>query len=134
MQENFRQFLDRLRQSGELVDLHQPVDIRHIATLVDQAETALYFHDVIGYDMPVVSGIIRTRERATMSMGCDSFAEIETMLRQALDRPIPPKYVKTSATREVTIGYERDGEGLTGPGLYLDMPAWGHHLFELRLS
>src|SRR5215510_10651187 len=40
MQENFRQFLDRLRQAGELVDLHQPVDIRHIATLVDQAKTA----------------------------------------------------------------------------------------------
>src|SRR5215207_6604476 len=103
MQENFRQFLDRLRQAGELVDLHQPIDIRHIATLVDQARTALYFHNVIGYDMPVVSGIIRTRERATMSMGCGSFAEIETMLRQALDRPIPPKYVKTSPTREVTM-------------------------------
>ena len=28
MQENFRQFLDRLRQTGELVDLHQAVDIR----------------------------------------------------------------------------------------------------------
>jgi hypothetical protein len=30
--------------------------------------------------------------------------------------------------------YEREGDGLTGPGLYLDMPAWGHHLFELRLG
>ena len=64
MKENFRQFLDRLRQAGELVDLHQAVDIRHIATLVDQAKTALYFHKVIGYDMPVVSGIIRSKERA----------------------------------------------------------------------
>ena len=69
MQENFRQFLDRLRQEGELIDLHQPVDIRHIATLTDQAKTALCFHDVIGYDIPVVSGLIRTRERATVSMG-----------------------------------------------------------------
>jgi 2,5-furandicarboxylate decarboxylase 1 len=64
MQENFRQFLDRLRQKGELIDLHQPVDIRHISTLVDQAKTALCFHRVIGYDMPVVSGLIRSRERA----------------------------------------------------------------------
>src|SRR5262249_60675926 len=71
MQENFRQFLDRLRQAGELVDLHQAVDIRHIATLVDQAKTALFFHKVIGYDMPVVSGIIRSRERAIMSLGCE---------------------------------------------------------------
>ena len=73
MQENFRQFLDRLRQVGELVDLHQPVDIRHIATLVDQAKTALYFHNVIGYDMPVVSGIIRSRERAIMALGCETY-------------------------------------------------------------
>ena len=103
MQENFRQFLDRLRQTGELIDLHQAVDIRHIATLVDQAKTALYFHNVIGYDMPVVSGIIRSRERAIMSLGCDSYAEIEAKLKQAIDRPIPPKYVKTSPTREVIM-------------------------------
>ena len=43
MQENFRQFLDRLRQTGELVDLHQAVDIRHIATLVDQAKHGALF-------------------------------------------------------------------------------------------
>jgi 2,5-furandicarboxylate decarboxylase 1 len=103
MQENFRQFLDRLRQAGELVDLHQPIDIRHIATLVDQARTALCFHNVIGYEVPVVSGIIRSRERATMSIGCATFGEIEDKLRHAIDHPIPPNYVKTSPAREVTL-------------------------------
>jgi len=103
MQENFRQFLDRLRQAGELVDLHQPVDIRHIATLVDQAKTALFFHKVIGYDVPVVSGIIRTRERAILGMGCETYQEIEEKLKAAIDRPIPPRHVKTSPTREVTL-------------------------------
>src|SRR5262245_43323659 len=103
MKENFRQFLDRLRQHGELVDLHQPVDIRHIATLVDQAQTALFFHKVIGYDMPVVSGIIRTRERATMSLGAEKFGELELKLRKAIDNPIPPKRVKTSPAREVVM-------------------------------
>src|ERR1700689_1666677 len=100
MQENFRQFLDRLRQTGELVDLHQPVDIRHIATLVDQAKTALYFHNVIGYGVPVVSGIIRTRERAVMALGCENFGEIEQKLARAIATPIPPTYVKSSPTRE----------------------------------
>ena len=103
MQENFRQFLDRLRQAGEMVDLRQPVDIRHIATLVDQANTALYFHNVIGYDVPVVSGIIRSRERATMALGCASFAEIEQQLAAAIARPIPPRHVNGSPTREVTM-------------------------------
>src|SRR5262249_27685406 len=101
--ENFRDFLERLRRENELTEIRQPVDIRHIATLVDQAKTALLFHNVIGYDIPVVSGIIRSRERAIMSLGCDSYAEIEERLKQALDRPIPPKYVETSPTREVTV-------------------------------
>ncbi len=103
MQENFRQFLDRLRQAGELVDLHQPVDIRHIATLVDQAKTALFFHKVIGYDVPVVSGIIRSRERAMMGMGAETYREIEDKLKAAIDRPIPPKRVRTSPTQEITL-------------------------------
>ena len=103
MQENFRQFLDRLRQNGELVDLHQPVDIRHIATLVDQADTALYFHKVIGYEMPVVSGLIRTRERAMMALGCETYREIEDKLKQAIEQPIPPKHVKTSPARDVVL-------------------------------
>src|SRR6201987_4671603 len=103
MQENFRQFLDRLRQTGDLVDLHQPVDIRHIATLVDQAKTALYSHNVIGYDMPVVSGLIRSRERAMMALGCETYREIEDKLKTAIERPIPPRYVKSSPTREVVL-------------------------------
>src|SRR5665213_683930 len=89
MQENFREFLARLREANELIDLHQPVDIRHIATLVDQSDKALMFHNVIGYDVPVVSGIIRSRERAIMSMGCETYGEIEEKLRNALDHPIP---------------------------------------------
>src|ERR1700751_3144036 len=103
MQENFRQFLDRLRKAGELIDLHQPVDIRHISTLVDQAKTALFFHNVIGYDVPVVSGIIRSKERATMSMDCENFGEIEHKLAAAIAKPLPPKHVQGSPTREVVM-------------------------------
>ncbi len=103
MQENFRQFLDRLRQADELVDLHQPVDIRHIATLVDQAKTALYFHRVIGYEVPVVSGLIRTPERAMTALGCETYREIADKLKHAIEQPIPPKYVNTSPTREIVV-------------------------------
>jgi 2,5-furandicarboxylate decarboxylase 1 len=109
MQENFRQFLGRLRDAGELIDLRQPVDIRHIATLVDQSDKALLFHNVIGYDMPVVSGIIRSRERAIMSMGAKTYGDIELRLKKAIDNPIPPIMVNNSPTREVTmVGDEVD--------------------------
>jgi 2,5-furandicarboxylate decarboxylase 1 len=103
MQENFRGFLERLRGAGELVDLRQPVDIRHIATLVDQSDKALLFHQVVGYDMPVVSGIIRSRERAIMSMGCTEYGEIETKLRHGIDHPISPRYVESSANKQVVM-------------------------------
>ena len=99
--ETFRAFLERLRSTKELVDIRQSVDIRHIATLVDQSDKALLFHDVNGYGMPVVSGIIRTRERAIMSMGCESYPEIEQKLQRGIDQPIPPRYVETAAHKQV---------------------------------
>src|SRR5688572_4836520 len=99
--EDFRGFLERLRKEKELTDIRQPVDIRHIATLVDQSDQALYFHDVIGYDMPVVSGIIRSSRRAALSLGCSSFSEIEFRLQQGLDNPIAPKIVENAPAKEV---------------------------------
>jgi 2,5-furandicarboxylate decarboxylase 1 len=99
--ETFRAFLERLRAEKELVDIPQPVDSRHIATLVDQADKALMFHKVIGYDMPVVSGIIRSQKRAIMGMGCDSYREIEARLQQGIDRPIAPRHVKSSPAKQV---------------------------------
>ena len=101
MKENFREFLERLRESGEMLDIRQPVDIRHIATLVDQSDKALFFHDVIGYDVPVVSGIIRTRERSIMGMGCSEYSEIEHRLRRAIDNPIAPRYVEKARHKAV---------------------------------
>jgi 2,5-furandicarboxylate decarboxylase 1 len=99
--ENFREFVERLRAAKELVDVRQPVDSRHIATLVDQSDKGLLFHNVIGYDMPVISGIIRSRERAIMSMGCTSYGEIEQKLEHGINNPINPVRVKNSPTKEV---------------------------------
>src|SRR5262249_37833725 len=100
-QENFRDFLDRLLREDELTDIRQPVDIRHIATLVDQAKTALLFHDVIGYEMPVVSGLLRTRRRAIISMGCQTYGQIEEKLQHGIEHPIQPRYVQTAPSKEV---------------------------------
>ncbi|MDB5811802.1 MAG: UbiD family decarboxylase [Betaproteobacteria bacterium] len=99
--EKFRGFLDRLRTERELVDIKQPVDIRHIATLVDQSEQALFFHKVIGYDMPVVSGIIRTQKRAVLGMGVTNYGDIEAKLEQGITKPISPRYVETAAHKQV---------------------------------
>ncbi|MBI2319481.1 MAG: UbiD family decarboxylase, partial [Betaproteobacteria bacterium] len=78
-----------------------PVDIRHVATLVDQCDKALCFHNVIGYGMPLLSGIIRSRERAILSMGCSSYGEIEAKLELGIANPVAPQRLKNSPAKEV---------------------------------
>src|SRR3989441_7613316 len=98
--ETFRDLLERFRQENELMDIRQPVDIRHIATLVDQAKTALMFHNVIGYEIPVLSGILRSRTRAIMSMGCETYGQIEHKLQHGIDHPIEPRYVQAAPNKD----------------------------------
>ena len=111
MAENFRELIDDLREADQLIEIVKPVDIRHIATLVDQSDKALLFTNVNGYDMPVVSGVINSRERLAIAAGCD-FSQIETRLREGLDRPIDPEYVNTGPAREVC--HEDDDVDLYG--------------------
>ena len=99
--ETFREFLDRLREERELSDIKRAVDIRHVATLVDQSDKALLFHNVIGYRTPVVSGIFRSQRRTALAMGCTSFAEIEEKLRRALEQPVSSVYLKSAPHKEV---------------------------------
>src|SRR5690606_14596592 len=66
-------------------------------------DKALLFHDVIGYDMPVVSGIIRSRKRAIMSMGCTEYPEIEQRLQRGIQRPISPRTVETAPHKQVVV-------------------------------
>lgn len=101
--EGFREFVARLREAGELIDLHQPVDIRHVATLVDQSDKALMFHNVIGYSMPIVSGVVRSMNRGFMAMNARSYREIEDIITNGLAAPIPPVRVTTSSTEEVVM-------------------------------
>ena len=102
MSTSFRQFVDDLRSAGQIREITKPTDIRHIAALVDQSETALIFSNVIGYDIPVVSGLINSRDRLGIAMGCD-FDEIEGRLRAGIDRPIPPRMVNSGPSREILL-------------------------------
>ncbi|MEE9148833.1 MAG: UbiD family decarboxylase [Candidatus Tectomicrobia bacterium] len=100
MPATLRTLLETLRQADELIDITKPVDIRHIAALVDKSEKALLLHHVIGYDMPVLSGLTNSRNRIALAMGC-TYPECESQLRRALDQPIDPVYVENGSEREV---------------------------------
>ena len=100
MPANLRTLLNALREADELIDIKKPVDIRHIATLVDKSDKALLFHHVIGYEMPVLSGLTNSRNRIALAMDC-AYAECESRVRRALDEPIDPVYVEQGAEREL---------------------------------
>ena len=102
MTASFRGLLEDLRKADQLVEISKPVDIRHIAALVDQSDKALLFTNVEGYDMPVVSGVIDSRERLAIAMDCD-FGAIEAKVRAGLDRPIEPVTVNSGPAREVLL-------------------------------
>jgi 2,5-furandicarboxylate decarboxylase 1 len=100
MSATFRSLLEDLRAADELIEVTKPVDIRHIATLVDQSDKALLFRDVVGYDIPVLSGLTNSRERIAIAMGV-AYGEAETKLRRGLDHPIEPELVSDAPVREV---------------------------------
>ena len=99
MTASFRGLIEDLRGADQLVEISKPVDIRHIAALVDQSDKALLFTNVEGYDMPVVSGVIDSRERLSIAMDCP-FGDIEARVRAGLDRPIDPVTVNAGPVRD----------------------------------
>ena len=101
--EGFRDFLARLRAAGQLRDLAQPVDPRHVATLVDQAETALCFAAPIGYDMPIVSGLVRSRARMLLAAGCERMEDLAAKFARGLEQPIAPETLSRRPARPIRM-------------------------------
>lgn len=99
---SFREVLKDLRQKGHVEDITKPVDIRHIAALVDGSEKALVFHNVNDYSMPVVSGVANSRERIGAAFGC-SYEDVYKLLDLGLSEPIEPKLINGGPVREVFI-------------------------------
>ena len=50
------------------------------------------------------------------------------------DQDLAGRKIVLSDLMNPTVTYERDGDDLVGRGLYLDMPAWGYHVFDVRPS
>lgn len=99
---SFRGFLKTLRDNDELIEISKPTDLRDIAALVPQLGKALLFTNIKGYSMPVVSGLLQSRNRLALGMGV-SYGSIEEKLRLAMDHPIKPKMVKKAPVKEVIL-------------------------------
>jgi 2,5-furandicarboxylate decarboxylase 1 len=52
--------------------------------------------------MPVVSGLLQSRNRLALAMGVE-YSAIEKKLRAAMDRPIPPRLTKNAPVKDVVL-------------------------------
>ena len=96
---DFRQFLDVLRQHGELIDINRPVALNDVGKAMKQAYVrngpAIMFNNN-GTDYPLVAGIYSTREKALLAFEADEKTIFDKVLH-GLDNPIPPTFAANGA-------------------------------------
>ena len=112
---DFRQFLDVLRQHGELIDINRPVALNDVGKAMKQAYVrngpAIMFNNN-GTDYPLVAGIYSTRSKALLAFEADEKTILQKVLT-GLDNPIAPKIsIAAAPCHEVVI----DGVDKLQPG------------------
>ena len=100
MKASFRDYVNTLRKNDELLEITKPVDLRDVAALVAQSDKALLFKNLPGYSMPVVSGLLQSRNRIALGMGV-AYENIADKLGTAMGKPIKPKRVGNAPVKEV---------------------------------
>jgi 4-hydroxy-3-polyprenylbenzoate decarboxylase/2,5-furandicarboxylate decarboxylase 1 len=104
--QDFRQFLDVLRQHGELIDINRPVALNEVGKALKQAyqqgRPAVRFNDN-GTDFPLVCGVYSSRAQALLAFQTDDKSILQKVL-DGLDNPVAPTMTNGSAPcHEVVI-------------------------------
>jgi len=102
MTTSFRDVVENLRRDGHVEDITKPVDIRHIAALVEKSEKALVFHNVNDYAMPVISGVANSRERIGAAFDC-LYEDVYKRLDEGLSRPLEPELINGGPARQILM-------------------------------
>src|SRR5882724_4631152 len=89
---DFRQFLDTLRQHGELIDVNRPIALADVGKAMKQSYRrqgpGIVFNQN-GTDFPLVCGIYSTRSKALLAFEADEKTIMQKVL-DGLDNPIAP--------------------------------------------
>jgi 2,5-furandicarboxylate decarboxylase 1 len=97
--QDFRQFLDVLRQHGELIDIDRPVALNDVGKAMKQSYRrqgpAIVFKQN-GTAFPLVAGVYSTRSKALLAFQADEKTILQKVL-SGLDNPIAPKLSAAAA-------------------------------------
>src|ERR1043165_6579769 len=89
---DFRQFLDVLRQHGELLDINRPIALTDVGKAMKQSYKrqgpGIVFNKN-GTDFPLVCGVYSTRSKALLAFEADEKTILQKVL-DGLDNPIAP--------------------------------------------
>ncbi len=111
---DFRQFLDTMRQHGELIDINRKVDLnKDIGKTLKQSYVhqgpAMVFNDN-GTAYPLVAGLYSTRGKALLAFEATEETIFDKVLH-GLDNPIPPRILNGATPCQDVV--------LTGPDIDL---------------
>jgi 2,5-furandicarboxylate decarboxylase 1 len=120
---DFREFLDELERTGELVRLKRPVNAKYelgaySRRMLDQRGPAIQFENVIGYDMPVTCEVLATRRRFAAALETTEADLAHAWLARADNRIAPVVEAGPAPCQEVVIS--GDDVDLTA----LPIPTW----------
>jgi 2,5-furandicarboxylate decarboxylase 1 len=102
MKASFRDYINTLRKNDELQEITKAVDLRNVAALMAQSEKALLFKNLTGYSMPLVSGLLQSRNRIALGMGV-AYENVADKLGKAMEKPIKPKRVPNAPVKEIIL-------------------------------
>jgi 2,5-furandicarboxylate decarboxylase 1 len=150
--QDFRQFLDVLRQHGELVDIDRPVALSDVGKAMKQSYRGqgpgIAFNNN-GAAFPLVAGVYSTRSKALLAFEADEKTILQKVL-SGLDHPIAPEVSAAAAPcHDVLIAGEaidlagfpiptyspKDGGPYITPGIVVSkdpetgVPDIGHYRF-----
>jgi len=99
MQKGLREFLQILRENGELREIEYPVNPLDMSAIIFKSKQAVLM-PVKGYPDPVVGGIVRDRKKTALAFGCDP-KELSLQVLNAIQNPIEPVMIEEGICQEV---------------------------------
>ena len=105
--QDFRHFLDALRQHGELLDVNRPInlvyDVAKALTQSSYRQGPAFVFNQNGTEFPLVAGIYSTRSKALLAFEATEETIFEKVL-YGLDHPLAPiKFTGAAPCQEVVL-------------------------------
>src|SRR3990172_3557183 len=88
---DLRTFIEAARKAGEMHEIRKRVDpVRELGAVLracERADKAAFFHDVAGFDVPVVGGLLSSPRRIALALVCD-VREVGARMAAATQPPL----------------------------------------------